>query len=68
MCRGTRRVRSIGPDAARGGRAAHACRTGRCHHGAGGAREMVEFTHFVVADTEFPGVRTELVPAAAVTW
>lgn len=33
-----------------------------------GAREMVAFTNFVVGDTEYPGVRTDVVPAADVTW
>ncbi|WP_181782122.1 isochorismatase family protein [Pseudonocardia pini] len=33
-----------------------------------GAREMVAFTNFFVADTEYPGVTTEVVPAADVTW
>jgi nicotinamidase-related amidase len=33
-----------------------------------GAREMVAFTNFFVGDTEYPGVRTEVVPAADVTW
>jgi len=33
-----------------------------------GAREMVAFTNFVVADTEYPGVTTEVVAAADVRW
>ena len=33
-----------------------------------GAREMIAFTNFFVADTEYPGVTTEVVPAAEVTW
>jgi len=33
-----------------------------------GAREMVAFTNFVVADTEYPGVTTEVVSAADVRW
>ncbi|MEO9325846.1 isochorismatase family protein [Nocardioides sp. C4-1] len=33
-----------------------------------GAREMVAYTNFTVADTEYPGVTTEVVPAADVTW
>ncbi|MDO9457735.1 isochorismatase family protein [Nocardioides sp.] len=33
-----------------------------------GAREMIAFTNFFVADTEYPGVTTEVVPAADVTW
>lgn len=33
-----------------------------------GAREMIAYTNFCVADTEYPGVTTEVVPAAEVTW
>ena len=33
-----------------------------------GAKEMIAFTNFFVADTEYPGVTTEVVPAADVTW
>ena len=33
-----------------------------------GAREMVAFTNFFVADTEYPGVATEVVLADAVRW
>ncbi len=33
-----------------------------------GAREMIAFTNFFVADTDYPGVTTEVVPAADVTW
>lgn len=33
-----------------------------------GAKEMVAFTNFFVADTEYPGQTTEVVPAAEVTW
>lgn len=33
-----------------------------------GAREMVAFTNFFVADTDYPGVTTEVVNAADVTW
>ena len=33
-----------------------------------GAREMIAFTNFFVADTEYPGVTTEVVNAADVTW
>lgn len=33
-----------------------------------GAREMIAFTNFFVGDTEYPGVTTEVVAAADVTW
>ncbi|WP_139978104.1 isochorismatase family protein [Nocardioides litoris] len=33
-----------------------------------GAKEMIAYTNFTVADTEYPGVTTEVVPAAEVTW
>ncbi|MFB9313765.1 isochorismatase family protein [Nocardioides plantarum] len=33
-----------------------------------GAKEMIAYTNFFVADTEYPGVTTEVVPAADVTW
>jgi nicotinamidase-related amidase len=33
-----------------------------------GAKEMIAFTNFFVGDTEYPGVTTEVVPAADVTW
>ncbi|MCU1537067.1 MAG: cysteine hydrolase [Humibacillus sp.] len=33
-----------------------------------GAREMIAFTNFFVGDTDYPGVTTEVVPAADVTW
>ncbi|WP_148614119.1 isochorismatase family protein [Nocardioides rubriscoriae] len=33
-----------------------------------GAREMIAFTNFFVADTDYPGVTTEVVSAADVTW
>jgi nicotinamidase-related amidase len=32
------------------------------------ARQMIAYTNFVVADTEYPGVTTEVIPAAEVTF
>lgn len=33
-----------------------------------GAKEMIAFTNFFVGDTDYPGVTTEVLPAADVTW
>lgn len=33
-----------------------------------GAEQMIAYTNFFVADTTYPGVRTEVVPASAVTF
>lgn len=33
-----------------------------------GAKEMIAFTNFFVADTDYPGITTEVVPAEEVTW